>query len=124
MRLFLSSDMRGFIYIIVNFEAVGKGKTPCIRIGKTKTPGYSRPKTQCSYLPFKADYFGFEVEDYTEVETEIHRALRPFKTNGDWYAVQPEKVIASITAHFDCISMDFPSPRSMWDKVLTKTANE
>ncbi len=61
----------------------------------------------------------FKVLNYTEVETALHRALKPLKINGDWYACEPETILHFVTEKFDVLAMDFPSPRVLLEKFLT-----
>jgi hypothetical protein len=88
------------------------------RIGRTSKDDLKRPKSQQSYLPFKTELFLFYSNDYTNLETRIHRFLKEYKLNGDWYNYDLTKIIPAIINDDSVFKVDFPTAGNILRKQL------
>lgn len=92
----------GYIYIIINLDS------DILRVGRTKDGSYKRPQSQRAYLPFKTLFYGFKLNNYLNVETDLHRILKKFKLRGDWYKFPPVGLINFIINDYNVLEYTVP----------------
>ncbi len=109
---------KGIVYLLLDISNRSK---ITFRVGKTKNIDLSRPKSQQVYLPFKTEMFIFHSSDYENLETKIHRKLKPNKINGDWYSCHISEVIDEIINEESVFKVDFPSLFSLFSGITNIT---
>ena len=106
----------GIVYLILNTSNLDDF---LFRVGKSKNTDLSRPKQQQAYLPFKTEVFVFHSNNYNDLETRVHRALKKFKTNGDWYKCDITEIISALCNDYTVFKCDLPSVLSIFKNKLS-----
>ncbi|WP_417444648.1 GIY-YIG nuclease family protein [Joostella sp.] len=105
----------GYIYCLFDI------KNNITRVGKTKTKDKSRQKQQLGYYPFTLLEWTFKVNNYGDVETDIHRQFKKHKCNGDWYSLNITKVLEYIMNNHIWEELDSPSPSKVLSVMVNNT---
>ena len=101
----------GYIYILFDV------KNKISRVGKTKNKDLKRPLSQISYYPYPLLMFHFLIENYNDIETDLHRKFKNIKTNGDWYNINVMKIIEHVNENYNWIEFDAPSPKQIMSEL-------
>jgi hypothetical protein len=104
----------GLVYFLLDITNTSK---TVFRVGKTSNNDLSRPKSQQAYLPFKTELFCFYSNDYSNLETKIHRKLKDFKLNGDWYNFDFFELIKELYHDESVEKVEFPSLFTLFSKI-------
>ena len=104
----------GILYLIL--EISNRTKT-IFRVGKTANNDLKRPKSQQAYLPFKTELFCFYSDDYSNLETKVHRKLKGFKLNGDWYDYNAFELMKELYQEESVSKFEAPSLFTLFSKM-------